>query len=232
MTPEKLLEEHYLFRNLQPDVRGRLLKIGRIEKYASGHTLFLKGDPGNSLFGVLDGQVRIASTSINGRETVLNTMITGEVFGEIALLDGKARSADAVTASACSLFEIQRSDFLRLLRDDPGFTEHVLTLVCERVRWISERVEDFSFLNVAGHLAKMLLMNADQHGTLTDTGIRLDGLPSQGELAKMIGTSRVSVNKHLQNWKREGIIQIEKGRVTLLDEEALDAVVNADPVID
>ncbi|MGB0723147.1 MAG: Crp/Fnr family transcriptional regulator [Gammaproteobacteria bacterium] len=232
MTPEKLLEEHYLFRNLQADLRARLLKIGRIEEYPAGHTLFLKGDPGSSLFGVLDGEIRIASTSINGRETVLNTMSTGDVFGEIALLDGKARSADAVTAARCALFEIQRADFLRLLREDPHFTEHVLTLVCERVRWISERVEDFSFLNVAGHLAKMLLMNADQHGTLTDTGIRLDSLPSQGELAKMIGTSRVSVNKHLQAWKREGFVHIEKGRVTVLDESALDGIVNADPLVE
>lgn len=230
MDSIELLSANYLFRDLEPAVIQQIADMVHIKDCENGEILFLKGDPGDSLFGVLDGEIRITSTSINGRETVLNHMTQGEIFGEIAMLDGAARSADAVACSkGTRLMQLRRAQFLPFLEEHPKTILHMMELLCERVRWISERVEDFSFLDVSGRLAKLILAEAERQQDTDEDGNACANLPPQGEIAKMIGTSRVSVNKHLQVWKRDGLIDNVRGRITVHDEDALEDIVNTDP---
>src|SRR5258708_6377764 len=106
------LAGHFLFRHLSEAEVDGLLTRARVQRHKAGAVIFRQGDPGHGLVAVLSGEVKITSPSVSGKEIVLNIINPGEVFGEIALLDGKARSADAVAIAACELLVIDRRDFV------------------------------------------------------------------------------------------------------------------------
>ncbi|MBF0392043.1 MAG: response regulator [Alphaproteobacteria bacterium] len=135
-----LLSTHHLFRTLEPALIRRIANLAEPCRLAKGEALFAKGDAGEALYGVISGQIRIGSRSAGGTEVVLDVMGPGEVFGEIALLDGLPRTADAVAVLPCELMLIRRSEFLPLLETEPGLAPHLLKLLCERVRWTNELV--------------------------------------------------------------------------------------------
>ena len=126
MEISDLLARNFLFRNLDPDVIERISALGTRVELAGNLVLFLKGDEGDALYGVLDGRIRISSGDADGKEIILNIIDSGDIFGEIALLDGKPRTADASAMAASQLFRVQRSDFLGLMAAEPRLTQHLL----------------------------------------------------------------------------------------------------------
>lgn len=223
-----LLRHHYLFRTLDPTVLRRIVDLGITTRLERGDVLFRKGDEGNALYGVLQGQIRISASSPTGREVIMNLMEEGEVFGEIALLDGGTRTADAIAIARAELLTIRRRDFLNFLEREPNLAVHLIKLLCERVRWTSGLFEDSAFLTLPGRLAKRLLALADLRGTETDAGVEVDLQLSQSELGFMMGTSRESVNRHLQTWRRDGWIDLRRGVVTIRDRDALERAIGAE----
>ena len=179
----------------------------------------MRGDPGDALYGVVSGRVRVSSQTANGKEVILNVMKPGDVFGEIALLDGQPRTASATSVSPTQLMVIQRADFLALIKREPQLAIHLIELLCGRVRWTSEQMEDTSLLNVSQRLAKRVLHLASSHGALSDDGVQIK--LSQEQLAKFLGLSRQIVNKYLQTWKRKGWIALGRGKLIVSDERAL-----------
>ena len=224
-----LIATNYLFADLDPAVQERVVALGVTRRLGDGEILFQKGDDGDALFGVLAGKIRIVASSAGGKEVLLNIMEPGEVFGEIALLDGLPRTADAVAMGPTDLMMIRRPEFTGLLERQPRLAVHLLELLCARLRWMSERIEDTSFLALPARLAKRLLGLADLYGEETEQGTRI-GLPiSQNELGQLMGTSRESINKHLQTWRRQGWIELERRHVIIRDAEGLREVVEGDP---
>lgn len=228
MEISDLLARNFLFRNLDPDVIERISALGTTVELAGNQVLFLKGDEGDALYGVLDGRIRISSGDADGKEIILNIIDPGDIFGEIALLDGKPRTADASAMAASQLFRVQRSDFLGLMAAEPRLTQHLLEMVCGRIRKTSEMLEDSAFLDLPARLAKRLLSLAKYYGDSSQetalTGIQI----SQAELGQLMGTSRESINKHLQYWRGRGWITLGRGRVTIEAPGALENLVERD----
>src|SRR5437867_915806 len=152
-----LLRNHSLFRDLPPPVIEHLGSYMKTRRVARGTAIFAKGDPGTGLMGVLAGSVKVSVASAEGKDIVLNIFREGEIFGEIALLDGRPRTADATAMSACELVVIERRDFVPFLSGHPDVMLKFIEILCSRLRHTSEQVQDVTFLNLPTRLAKTLL---------------------------------------------------------------------------
>jgi CRP-like cAMP-binding protein len=152
--------------------------------YEDGAVVFLRGDPGDSLLSVLRGRVLIGTSSIRGKVVFLNIMEPGDVFGEIALLDGSPRTATATAIAPTELMIIRREHFLELLHVEPQLATHLIQLLCKRIRWTAEQAEDSALLSPPARLAKRLLSLAHVQGRDTPAGRRL--AISQEELAQFL----------------------------------------------
>jgi CRP-like cAMP-binding protein len=136
-----VLRKHPIFSDLEPEAFDQLCRYAKLSTLKRGATLFSKGDPGNSLVAVISGTVKISTSSAEGRSAILNLIGSGEVFGEVALLDGLERTADATANSDCEIFVIDRREFIPFLRSQPALAMKFIELLCARVRWTSEQVE-------------------------------------------------------------------------------------------
>jgi len=218
-----VLERSLLFRGLSRETLARLAGLSVRRSYPRDAVIFSQSDPGDALFGVVTGRVRISASTSGGREVFLNIMEPGDTFGEIALLDGRARTASAVATAPSDLMIIQREPFLRLLANEPLLTDHLLRLLCARLRWISGFAEESALLSVPARLARRLLSLGRLHGRETGEGIELK--VSQDEMARFLGLSRQIVNQHLQIWKAKRWVGLGRGKIMILEARALDEVV-------
>jgi thioredoxin reductase (NADPH) len=138
----RLLGECGLFRGFGPDERRALFASVRVRNFAAGETIFLKGSPGDHMMAVLGGTVRISVGSADGKALVLAILVPGEIFGEIALLDGKERNADATAVTECRLATLDRSEILSFLDRHPGAWSHIVAILCDRLRKMNEHLAD------------------------------------------------------------------------------------------
>lgn len=221
LSQRQVLRRSSLFARLGDGEIDAVLAHASVARHAEGDQIFAKGDPGNSMMAVLKGRVSITAPSRDGRQVVLTVMRDGEVFGEIALLDGKERTADATAMTDCELLVVPRRSLLSLLERRPDLCIDLLIVLCERLRRTNEQVEDLAFLDLEARIAKVLVRLADENGAghslARPVGVKI----SQRALGELVGGSRESVNKHLQDWKRSGIIAIEKGSIVIHDIAAL-----------
>jgi CRP-like cAMP-binding protein len=215
-----LLRNHPLFRDLPAAVLEHLGSYMKTRKVERGAAIFAKGDPGTGLMGVLSGAVKVSVASADGKDIVLNVFHEGEIFGEIALLDGQPRTADAVAMSDCELAVIERRDFVPFLKERPDVTLKFIEILCSRLRHTSQQVQDVTFLNLPARLAKTLLQLTDSAGDAAPK--RKIGI-TQRELSEMIGRSRESTNKQLRAWAKRGWIRLERGGLTVMAPERIAA---------
>ena len=219
-----LLLAHPLFGPLGPQLVDRLSSYAVSKTVKRGATIFTKGDPGNSLFAVCSGQVKITAPSADGKDTVFNLLKEGDIFGEIALLDGQPRTADAIAATDCELLVIERRNFVPLVHSHPEIALKLIEVLCERIRRTSEQVEDVTFLDLPGRLAKVLLRLAEA-AKPSPNGIKI--AITQREIGQMIGMSRESTNKQLRSWEDRKWLRLERGGIVILAPKALAAVAAA-----
>jgi CRP/FNR family cyclic AMP-dependent transcriptional regulator len=209
LSQRQVLRRSSLFARLGDGEIDLILARAMVARHAEGALIFAKGDPGNSMMAVLDGRIMITAPSQDGRQVVLTVMRAGDVFGEIALLDGKERTADATAMTDCELLVVPRRSLLALLERRPDICIDLLIVLCERLRRTNEQVEDLAFLDLEARIAKVLIRLAEENGRgqpgTAPVGVKI----SQRALGELVGGSRESVNKHLQDWKRSGIIAIE-----------------------
>jgi CRP-like cAMP-binding protein len=224
----ELLSRHFLLRGLDGRTLDRLVQYSVVKKVPVGAVICHQGDPGDCLYGILRGQVRIFNIGAENREILLNILLPGSLFGEIALIDDRPRTAHASAMEDCELLLMHRHHFMPLLEEDPRLAIHMLGILCARVRWTSSMIEDTTFLNLRARLAKRLLALADTHGTkLPDgSGVRLNLRLSQRQLGAMIDASREAVNKQVQIWRADGILDIDRGCLVLRKPEWLEAILD------
>ena len=222
LNAKTLIERNGLFRGLPQKTIDRVAALATRRSYDDGAIIFMRGDPGDSLCGVVTGRVRISASRAGGKEVFLNIMEPGDAFGEIALLDGSPRTATATAMTRTELTIIPRDAFFALLRTETQLAEHLIQLLCKRVRWTAEQMEDSALLSVPAKIAKRLLSLARVHGRESPDGARL--AISQEELAQFLGLSRQIVNQHLQAWRAQGWISLGRGSVTLANPRALTNV--------
>lgn len=210
-----------LFGSLAVDDIDHLVTTSKILVLPANTTLFLKGAPGDRLYIVIKGVVRISSISEDGRETTLNLMSSGQVFGEIAAMDGGERTADATTLDAVELLVIERRDLLVFLNNNPQCCIRMLAACSERLRWISELLEDAYYLELPTRLAKRLHLLAQTFGQQSDDGIRISIRLSQKDIANHMNVTRESINKWLRIWGKKGFVSVEQGHIVIRDLSGL-----------
>jgi CRP/FNR family cyclic AMP-dependent transcriptional regulator len=218
------LGECILFRGLSPDERKGLVAQARIRNFSAGDTIFLMGSSGDSMMAVLKGAVRVSVPSPDGKEIVLAILQPGELLGEIALLDGKERTADARAMTACSLAILERRAVLAFLERHPSGWLGLIEVLCSRLRLSDQQIAEMVFLDLPARLAKALLRMSSVAGGRTGKRILL----SQRELGNIVGSSRESINKCLRQWQRKGIVQINENELIITKRAALKALSDAD----
>jgi CRP/FNR family transcriptional regulator, cyclic AMP receptor protein len=207
-----------LFRTLDDMQLQHIKSLFKMRHYPKGQTLFFQGDPGDCLFVVNQGRLRIALTSAEGREVTVRVYGSGSVVGELAVIDGQPRSASAVAIDPCDTLVLYRSDFLALLRTNFELTENLLMLLAERVRYTTNYSEQLVFLSATGRIASALIQIASVEAGISEP-VRLE--VTQQELANFAGTAREWANRALQEFAEAGLIGLERGAVVVLDRAGL-----------
>jgi CRP/FNR family transcriptional regulator, cyclic AMP receptor protein len=202
------------------------VKFATVRHYQPNDEIFAKGDPGDALYAVLMGRVCIYTGSPEGEEAILNILEPGEMFGEIALLDGAPRTASARAMKAVDLLQIHRDHFVPFLHDHPELCVSILQVLCGRIRMNVEFIEDTVFLHLPARLAKRLLSLAEVYGKPDARGVRIDLRLSQQDLAHMIGATRERVNKELGVWREQGLIAVEDGMIVIRQPSGLKTVLS------
>ncbi len=217
-----ILGRHFLLAPLAPGELDRVLHMVSERQLRNGQVIFQKGDAGTSLMAVLHGRVKISAYSEDGKEIILNIVEPGQIFGEIALLDGKERTADASAMGPTTLLVLDRRDFIPFIEKTPAVAIRLIEVLCQRLRRTSELVESVAFLDYSARLAKLLLQLAANYGKETGDGLRLDLKLSQQDLGNLIASTRESVNRQLNAWAQDGVLALERGQITILDLDALE----------
>lgn len=219
-----VLRRHPYFADLEAEAFEQLCRYAKHVTLKRGAPIFSKGDPGNTLFAVISGAVKISISSPDGRNAILNLIGPGEIFGEMALLDGQARSADATANSNCELFTIDRREFIPFLHSQPSLAMKFIELLCKRLRWTSDQVEQVILQNLPGRLASALLrLTENQRPAPQGQTIAI----TQQEISEMVGMTRESINKQLRAWAGRGWVRLEHGAIVVLKPDPLQALVDA-----
>jgi CRP-like cAMP-binding protein len=213
------------FRRLGEQAMAELAAVARISTYLRGQTVVLQGEPGNCLFAIDTGYLKVSVLGRSGTLSTLGVMGPGDVFGEMSLLDGGPRSATVAALTRATLVTIDRGPFLELVRAVSPVGAAMFELLARRLRVVTERSDDLTVLTVGGRLAKQILLLARRHGTPVGPdrlriGIRL----SQQELGEMIGATRESVNKHLRIWEEEDVLKKEGGHLVILNLPLIESM--------
>jgi CRP-like cAMP-binding protein len=221
----RLLRRSFIFRGLDETLLGRLARLSRTHRLPAGNLLFQQGEEGDALYGIAEGLIRVWVSGDGGKELTLGLLEPGDVFGEIALLDGLPRSASVEAVEDSLLVMVRREAFLPLLDAESGLARHVIELLCERVRDSTKRASEFAFLTLPARLALKLQALAIAHGhDQPDGTVRVALKLSQGELAQMLGVTREAVNKQLKSWGQEGLVRHAHGQFIVVDRHRLAAI--------
>lgn len=217
----RLLENCVLFEGLDGGERSTVSATARIRTFNAGESIFAIGSPGDQMMAVLSGAVRITVPSKDGKELLLAIMQPGEMFGELAVLDGKERSADASAESNCTLAVLERRDILAFLSRHPSAWLKIVEVLCQRLRRTDQVLAEVALLQLPARLAKMMLrVSDDGHDGAEEHKIPF----SQRELASMVGGTRESVNKCLRKWQNDGIVQVTERWIVIADRTALEDI--------
>jgi CRP/FNR family transcriptional regulator, cyclic AMP receptor protein len=209
------LKQVSIFADLKNEDLHELMPVVKRRIFRAGEVIFHRDDPGQVLYIIKEGKVKICIISPDGQEISLAVLGSGEYFGEFALLDELPRSTDAIALEKVECYSLQRSDFQNAIRKNFQIALHVLEGLSKRLRNTNQMVEDLIFLDVYGRVAKKLLELANKHGVQIDEGTLIDVRLTQQELASMVGASRESVNKVMGYFTEKQFISTDKHRITI-----------------
>jgi CRP/FNR family cyclic AMP-dependent transcriptional regulator len=209
-----ILRGSHLFAGMPADAL-QTLALGMKQRQACPtEAIFLRADEASALFAILVGQVQIVIGSTDGREHVLRILGPGEMFGEIGVLDGRPRSADAIAITRCRLLLLERRNLLELVTSQPAVAIGLIGILCERLRDTTTRVEGLIFHTLSERLASALL-SLGKGKAFAVVNV------TQTELGHMTGVTRESVNKKLREWQAAGLVALQAGRVRIMDSDRL-----------
>ena len=215
-----------IFADLPVGALEQLARESLIRTYRRGQVLCTEGDPGESLFVLEEGQLRVTQWNFAGDEAVLAVVDAPAAVGELSLLDGSPRSANLTAAGPVRVRLIPRKAFIALIQDRPQIVPGLLATLATIIRHANARQVDLLTLDVPGRLAKWLIDRAERTGVPTAAGTTFDLARSQGELAAEIGTTRPTLNRALRAFEERGLLSTDGTRITILDNAALHAYTN------
>lgn len=212
------------FAGLDAAALERVASGMRSRRFRRGEVIFHLGDPGDALFVIVSGDVKISLPSETGDEAILTTLGPGEVFGELALLDGAPRSASATAIGPTETVVLPRDRFRELIATEAGVRDALLASIAGELRRLTTHVEELHFLDITGRLAARLVRLANDGGTrLPDGSIRLRSNLTQADLAAMVGCTRQSVNKLLGQFTDDRLLRQDREGIVVTDLDGLVA---------
>ncbi len=222
-TAPTVLRSCALFAQMDDAALAAVARLLRTRRFRRNEVIFHAGDPGDSLFVVGTGSVKIVLASPDGDEAIIATLRPGDFFGELSVLDGAERSATAVALEPTVLDSLARAPFLQLVDTQPGVRLALLAGLAAELRRITRHAEELHFLDLPGRLAMRLVDLAREAGG-SGPGAELAWHYTQSDLASMIGGSRQSVNRVLGDLAAEGLLRIERDTIVIPDVDALARV--------
>lgn len=210
-----------LFSELDEDELRQLAGVAREQHYRKNVTIVHINDPGNSLFILKSGMVKVTIEDHNGREIILSMLYTTDCFGEMALLDGMPRSATVTTQEPTDALVIYRDHFLNLIEKYPRILLNIAATLSRRLRRVNELIRSLAFYDVYGKVARVLLNLATERGRPTQEGTVIDLRLTQQELAELAGMSRETMTRTLRDFQQAGVVRIESGIITILELDML-----------
>ncbi|MDQ2686450.1 MAG: Crp/Fnr family transcriptional regulator [Armatimonadota bacterium] len=218
-----LLRQVSFFGRLDAAMLEQIAGRARRRRFGAHEALFHEGDPGQTLYVIVSGSVAIQKTSAAGQTIHVAERGAGEHFGELALIDGRPRMADAVTVTACDLLMLDREEFVHCIETSPPIALAVMASLAERLREAADGLEERRSLDVLGRLAQTLLALAEGQGTPPEPSgaLRLELALSRQELADRVGTTRESVSRALGRLGQLGAVRVEGRSRFFLDPAKL-----------
>ena len=227
LNKEKLLGQSFIFQALDNQSKADLASFAHVKRFAAGDVIFDMGTPGQSMMAIAEGTVRVSMPTPNARDVTLSELHAGDVFGEIALLDGGERSANVRALTNCTLVVLERRSLLEVLQRDPRLSIRLIELLCQRVRRSAERMMEIAFLGLPERLARLLLrVTVAAPGSVEKPLTKLS--LSQSEIASMIGNTRENVNRCLRKWQKAELIELKNGWLIIRDRDGLEDIAEAD----
>lgn len=211
----ELIRKVPLFKELGTDSISDVAAVSHLRSLSKGKILFQQGDPANAFFVVQSGSILLTLSTPDGRELVINEMQEGDSFGELSLLTGQPRSTGAVAKKPSRVIWVPRQRFLRELEAEPQLMRQVLETTAKRLQVSSSREGALAFLDSSARLAKTIL---DLH---QKSGEGMEITISQEELGQRVGLTRQTVAKSLADWRRKGWVLTKRGKIELLNLEAI-----------
>jgi CRP/FNR family transcriptional regulator, cyclic AMP receptor protein len=216
-----LLSKNPLLCGCSEQDLSQLVRVCVAKEYSADEFVFVKGEPGEACYMVVSGHIGVGAHSVEGRYCLFSDFNPGDIFGEIAVIDGGPRTADAVAIADSRLLVIRRGVFLSLLKQNAHVSLELLYIISARVRLTSARLDELFWLDFPSRLAKRLLVLLEGEGWVEGSeGERVCRL-SQNRLASIIGASRQTVNEQLRAWQREGIVHVSRESIAIRNEVRL-----------
>lgn len=210
-----------IFKDLANEEIQAIGQLARVRNYKKNMLIFMEGEPGEALYFVITGKVKISKMTEDGREQILHILQPGDVFAEVVLIDRGPYPATAETIEAGQIGLLMNDDVENLIRSTPDIAIKLLRLMSKRLRMAQIQVRDLALKDTYGRLASMLLMLGKDHGEETPDGMKIDLPLSRQELANLIGTTRETVTRILGDFKKFKCIELEKQAIILLNEDKL-----------
>jgi CRP/FNR family transcriptional regulator len=213
------LRENPVFAELNDGELGAIVESFRVREYGRDEILFRQGDDSKEVYVILSGRVRIFKISPSGHETTIAIFGEQDLIGEMAALDGRTRSATAKTISPVTLLSMVQERFVQHAETMPKLAFGLARLLSLKLRWTASYAESIAQFDAAGRLLHILLAHNERYGQEIEPGKRylIDLGLTQGDLASMVGARREWINRILSDWKRRGLLEFNKGSITILD---------------
>ena len=219
MSPAAVLQKVPLFSQLAPVELQRVVEVVRERAYPKNSVILFEDDPGDALYVVAEGQVKVVLIGEDGREVILSVLGSGEFFGEMALIDDEPRSAHVIAMEDSSLLVLRREEFQGILRQSPGIAVALLRELSRRLRRVDEKVGSLVLLDVNGRVAQLLLELADEE----KDGARITRRLTHHTIAQMIGSSRETVSRTMRELVDRGLIHVSRRDIEIRDRPGLEA---------
>ncbi len=218
---ESVLARAGILQGVSPSAAADLIRQLHVVEFPRGHTIYCTGDPGDRLYIVISGKVKIGRRSPDGREKLLTIMGPSDMFGVLSMFDPGPRTATATAITTVCAAAMDRDALASWIGSQPEITERLLRVLARRLRRTNDHLTDLIFTDVPGRVAKELLKMAQKFGTTEREGMRVTHDLTQEEIAQLVGASRETVNKALSDFAHRGWIRWDGKSVLILDTERL-----------
>ncbi len=208
-----------IFSELNEDTLEKISKLGIQKSFKKDSVILFEHETGSALFVIISGKVKVSRVSDDGKEVILTILGDSDFFGEMAILDGLARSANVTAMEDSELFIIQRSDFLDLLHNHPEISITLLQELTQRLRSADMKIKSLSLKDAEGKVATVILQLADDVGKIKQGTVEIEKLPFQHDLANMAGTSRETISRTLHSFAKKGLVELDGSRLRIINYE-------------